>query len=688
MKAGEVRLTDFLSKTDTQFVIPIYQRNYDWKTSHCKQLMNDILDAGKYERMHFIGSIVYTHDGDVYTSSIKELIIIDGQQRLTTITILCIALYHFIKERNPNDVKAHKIFKQYIVNEFAEESKRLKLKVSENNDADLKDLINECDNENASFSNIITNYRFFKNLISEENVDIILRGINMIMFVEVSLDRKQDNPQRIFESMNSTGVDLSQADLIRNYILMNLSAAQQNFIYSKYWEYIEKDTRVGAENKMSDFIRDFLTVKTKNITNETDVYKAFKIKYPHHDIVQLESVLTEIKQLAKPYSLLLTPDKEKNKKIQREIKNINLLKIRTSYPFLMQVYDDYLTQKIDEDCFYRILRFIQTFAIRRFILDLPTNSFNKIFMVLYDKIDDTDYEKSIYRHILSLGGKQRMPNDDEIKETLKDKDIYSSKGKNREYLLSQLENWQNKEYVEVIDNDKITIEHIFPQNPSEDWKVKLTKEEYKEFTSIYLHTLGNLTLSGNNGALGNRSFHEKKNMNSEGKEQGYIYSRLWINSYLKSIEKWNAETYKERTKLLTDRFLEVWKLPEIHVKKDSFAGEINIFDAEEPTGKSLEYARFFGRIIRKDESKLDYTTLFVYVVRKIYEIVPLELLEYFGEELSIKKESNNMIRPRSISDVYYIETNYGSKEIFRRIRLILSKFELEDELYVSFKGGN
>jgi hypothetical protein len=177
-------------------------------------------------------------------------------------------------------------------------------------------------------------------------------------------------------------------------------------------------------------------------------------------------------------------------------------------------------------------------------------------------------------------------------------------------------------------------------------------------------------------------------MNSEGKEQGYIYSRLWINSYLKSIEKWNAETYKERTKLLTDRFLEVWKLPEIHVKKDSFAGEINIFDAEEPTGKSLEYARFFGRIIRKDESKLDYTTLFVYVVRKIYEIVPLELLEYFGEELSIKKESNNMIRPRSISDVYYIETNYGSKEIFRRIRLILSKFELEDELYVSFKAGN
>lgn len=376
MKASEVRLTDFLSKPDTQFVIPIYQRNYDWKKAHCEQLINDILDAGKSERIHFIGSIVYVHDG-VYSSSIKELVVIDGQQRITTITLLCIALYHYLKEKTPKDIQANKILKQFIVNEFAEESQRLKLKVSENNDADLKALINDYGIADNNFSNIVNNYKYFKHQISEENIDTILRGINMLVFVEVSLDRIQDNAQRIFESMNSTGLDLSQADLIRNYILMNLSAKEQYDIYKKYWEYIEIATRVGVDNKMSEFIRDFLTLKTKSITKKEDVYKAFKQKFPHQNLDQLECVLSEIKQLAKPYSRLLSPKKEEDKTIQQEIKNINLLEINTSYPFLMKVYDDYLIEKIDKECFYRILRFIQTFAIRRFILELPTNALNK-----------------------------------------------------------------------------------------------------------------------------------------------------------------------------------------------------------------------------------------------------------------------------------------------------------------------
>ena len=233
MKANEVRLTDFLSKTDTQFVIPIYQRNYDWKKNHCEQLINDILEAGRNEKIHFIGSIVYVHDG-VYSSGIKELVVIDGQQRITTITLLCIALYHFLREKNPTDMQANKILKQFIVNEFAEENQRLKLKVSENNDSDLKALINDYHTDEETYSNIITNYKYFKHQISDENVDTILRGINMLIFVEVSLDRIQDNAQRIFESMNSTGLDLSQADLIRNYILMNLSAKEQNEIYKKY----------------------------------------------------------------------------------------------------------------------------------------------------------------------------------------------------------------------------------------------------------------------------------------------------------------------------------------------------------------------------------------------------------------------------------------------------------------------
>ncbi len=687
MKANEVRLTDFLSKTDTQFVIPIYQRNYDWKKNHCEQLINDILEAGRNEKIHFIGSIVYVHDG-VYSSGIKELVVIDGQQRITTITLLCIALYHFLRGKNPTDMQANKIFKQFIVNEFAEENQRLKLKVSENNDSDLKALINDYHTDEETYSNIITNYKYFKHQISDENVDTILRGINMLIFVEVSLDRIQDNAQRIFESMNSTGLDLSQADLIRNYILMNLSAKEQNEIYKKYWEYIEISTRIGADNKMSEFIRDYLTLKTKCITKEEEVYKTFKQKYPHQDINKLEDVLSEIKQLAKPYSRLLSPTKEEDKKIQQEIKNINLLKINTSYPFLMKVYDDYLTDKIDKDCFYRILRFIQTFAIRRFVLDLPTNSFNKIFMVLYDKIDQSNYEESIYKYIMSLGGKQRIPNDSEIRETLKDKDIYSARGKNKEYLLAQLENWQNKEFVEIVGNDNITIEHIFPQTPNNDWKIQLNKEEYNDFASTYLHTLGNLTLSGNNGSLGNKTFEQKKYMNCDGKEQGYIYSRLWMNSYLKTIDSWNIKNYQERTKILIDRFLEVWKLPNIHIEKDSFAGEINIFDIDDPTGKTMQYARFFGKILRTTDSKLEYARLLIDVAKNIYEIAPKEFIENLSTELNLGKDLPNWRRPQKIDEEYSIETNLSAKDIFKRVRLILNTFRLEEDLYICFKDDD
>lgn len=686
MKASEVRLTDFLSKTDTQFIIPIYQRNYDWSKPHCEQLLSDIIDAGQSKRIHFIGSIVYVHDG-IYSSSIKELIIIDGQQRITTITLLCIALYHYLKKTNPSDInkQAEKILNQYIINEYAEEKQRLKLKASENNDLDLKALIIEQTSELSEFSNVVNNYKYFKSQISEDNIQQILQGINLLMFVEISLDRMQDNAQRIFESMNSTGLDLSQADLIRNYILMNLSSDEQINIYKKYWEIIEKATKVNAINKMPEFIRDFLTYKTKNISKKEEVYRTFKYTFPYQDIEHLEEILYEIRELSKPYSRLLSPDKEPDLAIRQEVKNINLLEINTSYPFLMKVYDDYLNSKIQKDCFIRILRFIQTFAIRRFILDLPTNAFNKIFMVLYDRVNHDKYEESIYKYILSLGGKQRMPNDNEIRETIKDKDIYSARGKNKEYLLEQLENWQNREFVSIVGNENITIEHIFPQNPNDDWKIKLSKEEYNDFSQKYLHTIGNLTLSGNNGVLGNKSFEQKKMMNKDNKEQGYIYSRLWMNDYLKKIDAWNKDTYIERTKILTDRFIEIWRLPHMEVQTDTYAGEINIFDIDDPTGKQMKYARFLGRIAKTSDSQLTYTGLLVYIAKAVFDIAPTDFMEKLADELNAGMDLTSTRRPRNISENYGIETNLSAKEIFKRIRTILTCFGLEDELYICFQ---
>lgn len=236
MNAKEVNFDEFLAKNDTQFVIPIYQRNYDLGKAQCEQLLNDIVEAGRTHHYHFIGSIVFIYDG-VYTTGVKELVIIDGQQRLTSITLIYVALLHYATSHDKNNL-AQKIYKKYLINEFAEDAHKLKLKPTENNDNDLRALINQTQIDiNAKFSNIVNNYNYFRNSITPDTVEDILSGLQMLMFVEISLDRHYDNAQRIFESLNSTGLDLSQADLIRNYILMERTASEQKELYNQYWEY-------------------------------------------------------------------------------------------------------------------------------------------------------------------------------------------------------------------------------------------------------------------------------------------------------------------------------------------------------------------------------------------------------------------------------------------------------------------
>ncbi len=692
MNAKEVNFDEFLAKNDTQFVIPIYQRNYDWGKAQCEQLLNDIVEAGRTHHYHFIGSIVFIYDG-VYTTGVKELVIIDGQQRLTTITLIYVALLHYATAHDNSNL-AQKIYKKYIINEFAEDIHKLKLKPTENNDNDLRALINQTQIDvNAKFSNLVNNYNYFRNSITPDTVEDILSGLQMLMFVEISLDRHYDNAQRIFESLNSTGLDLSQADLIRNYILMERTASEQKELYNQYWEYIEHNTRIGSVNKLPDFIRDYLTFSKQSIVNKNDVYHTFKNEFPVKNIDELRAMLSDIKRLVLPYGRLVDPQKESDKDIRKELININQLEINTSYPFLMKVYDDYLNNIIEKDCFIRILRFIQTFAFRRFILDLPTNTLNKIFMSLYKEIDMLNYEDSLYKHIMRFRGRQRMPNDMEIRTAFKDKDIYNSKSKNKYYLFENLENWGNKElYVDINGNDNITIEHIFPQNPDSTWQRSLSKEEYTEFSQKYLHTIGNLTLSGNNSAMGNKSFLAKRDMNQNNGEQGYSYSKLWLNKDLRELSVWDIEAYKKRTMRLTNRFLEIWSLPEIaewenNEEEQKSNDEINIFEADDPSGKTLEYARFFNRIVNSG-AYISYSALYLYVAKMVFELAPEDFIKKLGEALSISTFEAKLRRPRPLNDTYYIDVNLSSHDIFKRIKLILTTFNLEDELLIKYNSAN
>jgi len=683
MKANETKVEDFLSSNKTQFVIPVYQRNYDWSTSQCKQLLDDILEVGTSKKMnaHFIGSLVYVHD-DVYTATrIKELTIIDGQQRITTLTLIYLVLHRLAIELNDESLVSE-INETYLINKFAPEDEKLKLRPTENNDKAIKYLLRSDPNEEFTvFSKVIDNFNYFKERITEENLEFVLNGLSKLMFVEISLDREKDAPQRIFESLNSTGLELSQADLIRNYILMGLNRRDQNKIYNNYWEIIEKLAKDETLNtsKVSDFIRDYLTLTNNKIPNKSKVYLEFKTKFPTTNLEDLENILIPIKSLVKFYNKLINPKNETDSEIRTQLEYINRLEINVAYPFLMKVYEDYSENIITKDTFIEILDFIQSFAWRRFIIGLPTNALNKIFMTLYEKIESDNYFSSLQRWLLKRPGSQRFPKNKEVIESLKLKDVYNIKSKNRTYLLERLENFENREPVIIEGNSDITIEHIFPQNPEPKWKVDLGADEYNLVKENYLNTIGNLTLSGNNGKLGNKSFLFKRDLESA----GYKDSRLWLNKYLSNADKWDKIEIEKRFDLLAERFLNIWKYPDIELEERDENNEVNIFEAENPKFKKLEYAIFF-------DQKLEITQvakLYLEVFKQLFDIQPETFFTTdLAEKITLTKnpKEGNPRQALPINDTYFIEGNIDNISKFEKIKHALTIFDSEDELTIKY----
>lgn len=693
MKANETKVDKFLATNETIFAIPVYQRNYDWNLVQCKQLFFDITEAGRNDKInaHFIGSIVYVHD-DVYTASgVTELTIIDGQQRLTTITLIYIALYRLAKKLD-NPTLVSRIHKTYLINEFAPEAEKLKLKPTDNNKEALQHILNSEDgDEFKGYSRIIENFNFFKSHINFENLETVQRGLTKLIFVDIALDRQKDNPQRIFESLNSTGLELSQADLIRNYILMGLSRTNQEKIYKSYWDVIERNAKDETLNKsrVSDFIRDYLTLINKEIPNKGEVYVKFKAQYPTTTIDELETVLFDLKSLVKFYNKLINPKNELDKEIRTQLEYINRLEINVAFPFLMKVYEDYSNSVIDKETFVSVLNLVQSFTWRRFILGLPTNALNKIFMGLYYHKDFSkdEYLVSIQKILLKLSRAQRFPRNTETINALKEKDVYNIKSKNRTYLLERIENYQNHEPVVIEGNSDITIEHIFPQNPDPKWKLELGQEEYNFIKENYLNTIGNLTLSGNNGKLGNKPFVEKRDMNIDQKEQGYKFSRLWLNRDLKDNDDWNKEEIQKRAEIIGNRFLKIWELPAIPIELESTNDEINIFDAEDPKHKKLEYAIFF-------DQRLEITQvakLYIEIFRQLFDLQPETFFASdLGHKISLSKnpEEDGLRQAVPLNDTYFIESNIDNVGKFDRIKQALTIFGFEDELVIKYADKN
>lgn len=687
MKANETKVEKFLATNETTFAIPVYQRNYDWTKVQCQQLFNDIIDVGKNDNTsaHFIGSIVYVHD-DVYSASgLNELTIIDGQQRLTTITLIYIAISIFAKE-NDNNHLHERINKTYLINQFAPEEQKLKLRPTDSNDKALKFIIysTKGDEFKYGYSRLIENYDYFRSQLTPNNQEIILKGLSKLIFIDIALDRQKDNPQRIFESLNSTGLELSQADLIRNYILMGLNRKMQDKIYQTYWEYIEKNAKDELLNKskVSDFIRDFLTLKSKEIPNKGDVYVKFKAKYPTTNAEDLEKTLLEIKSLVTFYNKLINPKNEIDKEIKQQLEYINRLEVNVVYPFLMQVYEDYSNGIIDKVTFLSILNLIQSFTWRRFVVGLGTEGRNKIFMNFYDKIDKNNYLLSVQKAFMQLPGNSRFPRNVETKKALKIKDFYNIKSKNRSYLFEKLENYQNKEVVLIEGNSDITVEHIFPQSPDQKWKNEMTIEDFSFIKDNYLNTIGNLTLTGSNSKLGNKIFIEKRDM-----EDGYKESRLWLNKQLSKSDKWDKKEIEKRFEHLSDRFFKIWEIPSINIEEDIFNPEVNIFEAATPKHKKLDYAIF--KNIRLDVREI--SKLYTEIMKQLFDLKPeIFLATDLGSKVGLVKKSSEPIglrQPFALNDNYFIETNHDDISKFERIKLALIQFEYEDDLLIKYSDA-
>jgi uncharacterized protein with ParB-like and HNH nuclease domain len=651
----------------------------------CKELLDDIISVETEKRgTHFIGSIVFIHEGIYSTNEVKELVIIDGQQRLTTINILYAALYRFAKENGRKD-DSERLYNMFLINQYVKnESSKLKLKQTDSNSLAFNNLLLGIDNDNRKYSNVTENYKYFRTIINEENFELISNGLHRLIFVEISLEREKDDPQRIFESLNSTGLDLSQSDLIRNFILMDLPPKDQNRIFETIWNPIEENARdeVKKVSMISEFIRDYLTLKKKKIPNKNKVYAEFKTLYGNKKVDDYYQELENIKSFSIHYKKFLNPSSVQDIEIRKQLEYINRLEINVAYPFLLQVFEDYengLFQKID---LIKILKLIQSYSWRRFIVGLPSNALNKIFMTLYAEVEEEDYFESIAKALVKKKGSAKFPTNEEIQSALKDKDLYNIQPKNRNYLFEMLENHNNREYVNTNQED-ITIEHIFPQNPSEDWAKEISNEDYQLFKDKYLNSIANLTLSGNNGALGNKTFREKKFMNYNGNEQGYEYSRLWLNSNLRSLDDWNLSNFEKRLKIIYERFLNIWEYPDVKTSKEDESEELNIFDADIPTNKKLEYFIFENTKIEEEA----ISQLYYYVVRNLFD-KNYQLLVENREIFKITRNMSDFRTPYEVVNGWYIETNIDSNTKFNLIKRLLTLFEMEDELIIKYSSDS
>ena len=601
-----------------QFLIPVYQRFYSWDIDQCKRLWNDIVEMKRKGKVgHFVGSIVNIAEQAMPTG-VQKYMIIDGQQRMTTLTLLLLALrdYAII---NPSDttINARRIDNMLLKNEYESGDERYKLLLTETDRDILISLVEEKPIVEDTRSRLIENYNFFAGKLADKEIQPaeVYESIGKLQIVNITLDRAVDDAQAIFESLNSTGKELSESDLIRNYVLMGLEPSEQTYVYEHLWRQMEQLFIYETQGTVMDaFFRHYLTMKLSHIPKQGRVYEEFKLYHLNCEFGTIRELCQDLLEYAKYYTNIVFKRNTDTdlKKLYEDIIN---LRMEVSYPFLLKIHHDCVEGLITSDELKKILKLCISYVLRRAICEIPTNSMNKTFATLKNYIRPDDYMNSVKAFFVMQDTYKEFPDNDKFEGAFESRDIYNMRARN--YILSRLENFENKAPI-IIEN--YTIEHIMPQNKnlSSEWQADLGAE-WQEVQKKYLHTIGNLTLTAYNSEMSDRPFLEKMDMPG-----GFKESALRLNKYVVLQNKWNEKHIQERANELAKKAESIWPYPTIT------AAELAPYQVEEKTMQKYSLKTYdvnaFTRILFEslDKRIMNLSTAVKKEYKKLYVAYKLD----------------------------------------------------------------
>lgn len=690
-------ITNFLSQNGQQYKIPVYQRNYEWSKEQCKKLFEDIVQASKRNQLHFTGSIVFQPLAPV--KGIGNNIVIDGQQRLTTIYILLKALVDMATSEAEKAMPMAALFNTDQFNQFnLDETTKVKLKPAKDNNDQLLNLLYNKHDQIDRNCEIYRNYTFFSELIKEQQncgvtVSDIYRGIGLLTVAVIQLDGN-DKAQEIFERINSTGIPLSLADKIRNHVLM--TDLDQDRLYEEYWLKVEK---LLPKEQLSAFFLDYLNIKIDGFAKEGDAYDVFKTVYKDGEYTN-ESMLKEILHYTEFYHTFLTGNIIKNgkKKYSDEVdsllKSLQKLKQTTVFLFLFHVFDDYENGVIDQKELAKVLRFLLNYSIRRLICEIGSNSLRGLYKTLYTRVFARSENKQYYYDSLvsffqQLTSKDALPDDKTFILALKQNNLYR-KNALCKYLLISIEN-QGKEKLETED---LSIEHIMPQNKglSTSWQKMLGEEIWKDVQEKYLHTLGNLTLTGYNSELGDLPFIDKKK-----KIEAVNSKVVTLYSDVKSCDIWNTSTIEARADRLANIIVELYPI-EQPATNISFADpryqEYSCDDPDTATYKTPNYYILQGERV----NATNFAEMLRSIVSRLYELDPSIIESMARNNEHLLSWSQNVMFSYDPDQVYgdtmigntgiYQSVGFSAAHIMYIIRALLDRYDIDRSDFVYSARSN